>query len=52
MRGPFVPGAVVLESDFAALEIWRELEPGAYTNDLQAIIEESLSYNNLEDAGF
>jgi len=52
MRGPFVAGEVVLESDYAALEIWRGLAPGTYTDDLTAIIEESLSYKNMEPAGF
>jgi len=52
MRGPFVPGEIVLESDFEVLEVWRGLAPGTYMDDLQAIIEESLSYKNMEPAGF
>eukprot|EP00962_Isochrysis_galbana_P048178 scaffold19988_cov126-Isochrysis_galbana.AAC.1 len=48
MRGPFVPGEVVLESDFEVLEVWRGLAPGTYMDDLQAIIDESLSYKNME----
>eukprot|EP00633_Aureoumbra_lagunensis_P007169 CAMPEP_0197312822 /NCGR_PEP_ID=MMETSP0891-20130614/23494_1 /TAXON_ID=44058 ORGANISM="Aureoumbra lagunensis, Strain CCMP1510" /NCGR_SAMPLE_ID=MMETSP0891 /ASSEMBLY_ACC=CAM_ASM_000534 /LENGTH=1129 /DNA_ID=CAMNT_0042800277 /DNA_START=198 /DNA_END=3587 /DNA_ORIENTATION=+ len=52
MRGEFVEGEVVLVSDFAALEIWRGLDSGTYTNDLDAIIAESLSFDNMEPAGF
>eukprot|EP00967_Tisochrysis_lutea_P017712 scaffold20060_cov33-Tisochrysis_lutea.AAC.1 len=52
MRGPFIAGEIVLESDFAILEVWRGLAPGTYTDDLTAIIAESLSYSNMEPAGF
>jgi hypothetical protein len=41
---------VVRLSDFEALEVWRGLAPGTYTNDLQAIIDESISFKNLERA--
>jgi hypothetical protein len=50
MRGPFVAGDVVLESDFEALEVWRDLAPGTYMDDIQAIVDESLGYGNLETA--
>jgi len=51
-RGPFVAGEIVLVSDWAILEVWREMAPGTYTNDLDTIVAESLSYSNMEAAGF
>eukprot|EP00441_Pelagodinium_beii_P004793 CAMPEP_0197703750 /NCGR_PEP_ID=MMETSP1338-20131121/125593_1 /TAXON_ID=43686 ORGANISM="Pelagodinium beii, Strain RCC1491" /NCGR_SAMPLE_ID=MMETSP1338 /ASSEMBLY_ACC=CAM_ASM_000754 /LENGTH=1160 /DNA_ID=CAMNT_0043287649 /DNA_START=57 /DNA_END=3539 /DNA_ORIENTATION=+ len=51
-RGPFVAGEVVRVSDWAILEVWREKAPGTYTNDLDTIVAESLSYSNMEAAGF
>jgi len=51
-RGPFVPGEAVRVSDFDVLEEWRGLPDGTYMNDLDAIIAESLSFNNIEPAGF
>ena len=39
-------------SDWEALEVWRGLPAGTYTNDLESTIEESLEYQNLELAGF
>eukprot|EP00628_Pelagophyceae_sp_CCMP2097_P033718 CAMPEP_0184283330 /NCGR_PEP_ID=MMETSP0977-20130417/65623_1 /TAXON_ID=483370 /ORGANISM="non described non described, Strain CCMP2097" /LENGTH=1056 /DNA_ID=CAMNT_0026589341 /DNA_START=54 /DNA_END=3221 /DNA_ORIENTATION=- len=50
MRGAYVPGDVVLVSDFAILETWRGLAPGTYTNDLDAIVTESLGFSNFEEA--
>ncbi|KAJ1444769.1 hypothetical protein M885DRAFT_580335 [Pelagophyceae sp. CCMP2097] len=50
MRGPFVAGDVVLVSDFDILETWRGLAPGTYTDDLGAIVTDSLGFSNLEPA--
>jgi len=52
MRGAYVTGAIVLESDFAALEIWTGLAAGTYTDDLTNIIAESLGFGNFEAASF
>ncbi|KAJ1447502.1 hypothetical protein M885DRAFT_575846 [Pelagophyceae sp. CCMP2097] len=52
MRGKYVPGNVVRVRDSEILETWRCLAPGTYVNDVDAIVEESLRFNNLEVAGF